>query len=222
MDENAELQAKIAALAGRINRHKAGATQNAQPSAWPAHQAYGTPSVKNWSPQAEVLQGQAHNGYNTWAPQRGTPYGVPRGRGRGYVTAAPVHRNRTLVLNNSGPGNNAAGETTGATSDTSATVDESSASGWVSKRDRHMQLINTSVYEQKTQQRTQAMEETRQQKLRAREEREKTKLRSHLNSLASVPQRNTTEPVAHQIFINDIKFIITDGGSKLVKVAGTC
>lgn len=216
MEENAELQTKIAALAGRINRHKAGDTDRAAPFARPVSQTYGSP-VSSYPPhQAEPYQDYGHHGYNSWAPQRGTPYGVPRGRG--YASAAPVHRNRTLVV--SGPGTSNVKPGAVITGTGTQATSETPVSGWVSKRDRHVQLINNSVYERKTQQRTQAMAETRQQKLRAKEEREKMKLQNHLQSISGYSQQPASTPVAHLIFVNDIKFIITDGGSKLIKTSG--
>lgn len=223
MDDNAELQAKIAALAGRINRHKASESETAQPYARAAHpQAYGTLLSTTRPYETETFQDQNQYGYHSWAPQRGTPYGVYRGRRRGYGTASPVHRNRTLVLNSSGQNNGVAGDSVSTATSATTHTDDMSGSGWVSKRDRHMQLINNAVYEQKTQQRTQAMEETRQQKLRLREEREKLKLQSHLHSLATYPKPTTSESVAHELLVKDIKFVVTDGGSKLIKVVGKC
>lgn len=97
--------------------------------------------------------------------------------------------------------------------------------GWTSKWDRHKQLINNTVYEQKTQERAKAMEQTRLQKQHMREEREKARFNSHLHILASNPSDGSTTsgaiPAVNHIYINEIKFLVADGGSKLIKASGT-
>ena len=80
MADEAELQARIAALAGAINRHK----QQHQPDPAPHH-------------------AQNHHPYNPTPPYRGNhqynnrwaPFPAPRGRGRGGYGAS--FQNRTLV-----------------------------------------------------------------------------------------------------------------------------
>lgn len=80
MADEAELQARIAALAGAINRHK----QQQQPDSVPHH-------------------AQNHHPYNPTPPYRGNhqynnrwaPFPTPRGRGRGGYGAS--YQNRTLV-----------------------------------------------------------------------------------------------------------------------------
>jgi hypothetical protein len=80
MADEAELQARIAALAGAINRHK----QQQQPDPAPRH-------------------AQTHHPYNPTPPYRGNhqynnrwaPFPAPRGRGRGGY-GVPF-QNRTLV-----------------------------------------------------------------------------------------------------------------------------
>lgn len=199
MAEDADLQAKIAELSGRINRHK-----NSE------HQSYHqqTPSYPS-------------HGSHQWTPQRGTPYGVPRGRGRG---ARPnMNRNRTLVLNNSGQVQGGGPLPSPDASSPSNNISDPFGQGWVSKRDRHMVLINNSVYEQKTQERTKAMEQTRKQKQQAREEREKAKIQRHVQFL-----HNNSRPTAfpatapQELVVHDVRFAITDGGSKLIKISGLC
>lgn len=218
MADNAELQAKIAALAGRINRAKASDTVAAQPISQQPYYASGM-DYRTLKKEHVLNQskGYGRGGYNTWIPQRGTPYGVARGRG-----ARPIVRNRTLVIN--GPGSvSTSGASTPAAS--AADAGETSTSGWVSKRERHMQLINNAVYEQKTQQRTKAMEETRKQKLHDKEQFERLKLQNHLRHIASTQHQDITSSanastLAHHIFVHGIKFIVTDGGSKLIKDSG--
>lgn len=222
MAENAELQAKIAALAGRINRHK---TVDTPPpvSHSQAHVPGRTKESRVWRPHAKYhtnLVGYGR-GSNSWAPQRGTPYGIPRGRG--WASRGTSHRHRTLVVN--GPAQTGNVDPTIPPSSIGTTSLENAQSGWVSKRDRHMQLINTAVYEQKSQQRTQAMAATRKQRAEEKERREKAMLNTYLHSAAGRqhhvnPTVNSQGNAAHQITVDDIRYLATDGGSRLIKVTG--
>lgn len=213
MTDANELQAQIAALAGRINRHKYAGEASAAP-----HNGYGR-STRNTSLETAMLKGQEYeSGHNFsaphWSYQRGTPYGAPRGRG--YVPRAAPHRNRTLVLNNA-PGQT--GVTSAAPPSTTGEVGTGASSGWVSKRDKStMQLINNSVYEQKTQQRAQAMAKTREEQQKAK----MAKLEKHFNTLAGYSKPPTSAPTtaSPQVYVEDICFLVADGGSKLIKVKG--
>ncbi|OJJ31197.1 hypothetical protein ASPWEDRAFT_118466 [Aspergillus wentii DTO 134E9] len=102
-----------------------------------------------------------------------------------------------------------------------------STSGWVAKRDRHMQLINSAVYDKETQARTKAMEESRKLKAQKKAQREEAKVLSYAQGVSrqyppsSVPSASTVaQPSAgYQIFFNDIPFRIAQGGSKLIRVS---
>lgn len=78
MADEAELQARIAALAGAINRHK----QQQQPDPAPHH-------AQNYYLYNPPYRGN-HQYNNRWAP-----FPAPRGRGRGGYGA--TYQNRTLV-----------------------------------------------------------------------------------------------------------------------------
>lgn len=214
MTENDDLLAKIGQLAGealdlsfvsavfsqspgQINRHKTQGNQPHQPS---SHQS-----------QYVSRHAPAHQG---WAPYS---------RGRGRRPAAP-HRHRTLVLNNGGSGSNASGTSSpGAASDNDGETrptPTSTSTGWIAKRDRHMQLINSAVYDKETQARTKAMEETRKLKAQRRTQREQAKvLRYAQGSTVSTPAQPSAD---HQILVNDVPFKIMRGGSKLVRVSSMC
>ncbi|KAJ5622479.1 hypothetical protein N7528_005711 [Penicillium herquei] len=186
MTENEDLLAKIGQLAGQINRHKTQSTQPPQPQ-YAARNTYG------------------HSG---WAPyQRG---------GRGRRPAAP-HRHRTLVLNNGASGSTPSSTSSpGPMSDNDAEFRPSTTSnGWVTKHDRHMQLINSAVYDKEKQARAKAMEETRKMKQQRRAEREQLKVLryAHGTTAASV------STAAQQILVNDVPFQIMRGGSKLVRMS---
>jgi len=83
-DNEAELQAKIAHLAGRINRRKQELEQQQQQTA-----AQPTQYQQSCNP-APAYRGNYHSGGDRY-----TPYPAPRGRGRGGY--GPSFQNRTLV-----------------------------------------------------------------------------------------------------------------------------
>ncbi|KAJ6172626.1 hypothetical protein N7470_001693 [Penicillium chermesinum] len=187
MTENDELLARIGRLAGQINRHKAQSSQHQGSS------SHHSPYVARHTPN--------HLGW--------TPYS--RGRGN---RGAP-HRHRTLVLNNA----------KSATGDMSSPAPSESnnqsrpmatSNGWVAKRDRHMQLINSAVYDKETQLRAKAMEETRKLREKQRAEREQKKV---LRYAQGGPGGASVSTSAQQIIINDIAFKIARGGSKLIRAS---
>lgn len=184
-------------VAGQINRHKTQTTQPYQPS---SHQS-----------QYVSRHAPSHPG---WAP-------YSRGRGRGRHVAP--HRNRTLVLNNGTPASvHSNTSSPGPSSDNDGEARQPTTSnGWVAKRDRHMQLINSAVYDKEKQARAKAMEETRKFKEQRRAEREQSKvLRYAQAARGGATVSTTTQPAAaHQILVNDIPFKVTHGGSKLVRVS---
>ncbi|KAF8455635.1 hypothetical protein BGX38DRAFT_1249061 [Terfezia claveryi] len=221
MSEKEYLLSKISQVAGQINRHK-----NQQEGA-----------------SAQPFATHGYNPYN-YPPSRGiSSYRGSRGRGRGRGgRAAPVHRNRTLVLNSGTvPGN--CGESGSqfsipdvpniATQQLDPTISSASPSQaisggqqWVAKRDRHMQLINSAVYDQQALARAKAMEATRQEKLKRRSERQKLKLKRFLErSKNIVPQTYGTAyggvgaaSSSHEVSVGGIRYHVSAGGNKLVKV----
>ena len=146
-----------------------------------------------------------------------------------------AHHNRTLVLNNNKQPPAAAAASSAATTSTAlasapatatatgsatsfgnlqtsaptAAVTNTTTTGWVAKRDRHMQLINTAVYEKQAQARTKAIAKTAEDKLRRREAHDKTKINRFLHSQGS-----------REVEIAGERFQVTAGGSKLVRVSG--
>lgn len=149
-------------------------------------------------------------GYNA-RYQRPAPYAT-RYRGRGGT--APIHRHKTLVLNGATQANNGPDADSGT---------DTSSSSWVQKNDRHLQLINKSVYEQDSQARILAMERTRRQKLASRDQQERAKLFGHLNRIAqSGPVTNAPgcSSTPREIAINGVRFLVSKNGSKLVRAPG--
>jgi hypothetical protein len=93
----------------------------------------------------------------------------------------------------------------------------------VVKKDRHMQLINSAVYDDHAKLRAKALEETRQQKIKQRDEREKLKLSRHLqrlNGSTHKPGRSAPQAGQYEVNIQGIKFHVMKDGAKLVKVPG--
>lgn len=104
--------------------------------------------------------------------------------------------------------------------------------GWVAKRDRHMQLINSAVYDKESQTRAKAMEESRKAKAQKKAQVEQAKVLSYAKGVgrqyppaaAVGPQAaaGSAEPsstAGYQMFFNDIPFRIARGGSKLIRVS---
>ncbi|KAK7726070.1 hypothetical protein SLS57_003660 [Botryosphaeria dothidea] len=221
MSEDSELQAKIAALAGRINVHKQ--QQQQKNESYQPAPSYG----KNMRPEGGCFQGKMADvgqgrgrGRGGWAPYRGTPYGAPRGRG-GKVF------NRTLVLNN-----NRASPAASASQSNESTANGSPATspqtnekpGWVVKHDRHMQLINPAIYDQVAQQRAKAIEQSTEQRRQQKSMKEKAKLNKHFHAIQAHGQTPTgiqtpTTPQSYEIEIDNIRFRVADGGSKLIRIS---
>lgn len=151
--------------------------------------------------------------YSPRGNYRTAPY--PRGsyRGRGH---APTYRNRTLVLN---------GQRPSATSDATAGGDGNKANAsYVTRTDRHLQLINTSVFEKDVQARASAIEQTQRQKRLQKEQMEKARVMNFLqHNASSVPPvaSNPTTAAAgapkYEVTVDGIRFQITKRGSKLVR-----
>ncbi|KAK9438986.1 CCCH zinc finger protein, partial [Metarhizium brunneum ARSEF 3297] len=206
-EEEKELLARIGQLAGQINRHK---SQQAGVGATSSRQAsdYRSPFTIN---TASRYGADLRKGGNTYRPRsayNGSAYRVGRAQNN--------HRHRTLHLNQSRPPSDSNTPSPGSTT---------GSSGWVSRNDRHRQLINANVYEKDTQNRVRAIEETRQKKLQDRKMREKIQLKDFLRHQASATNAvaNSKPGVGNaEIMIEGIRFHVADGGKKLVKSSGSC
>lgn len=136
---------------------------------------------------------------------RGSTY-----RGRGYRVSRPhvVHRHRTLNLN---------AQPSSSESSPSTPVGATDSALWVSKTDRHKQLINASIYQQQAQSRAQAIEETRQRKLTRQKNSERTQFDDFIQRSQGGSTQNQEQA---EIMIENIRFLVRDGGKKLVRAAG--
>ncbi|KAM3501396.1 hypothetical protein MY10362_005587 [Beauveria mimosiformis] len=134
---------------------------------------------------------------------RGTSY-----RGRGYrIGHPPVHRHRTLNLN---------AHASSSESSPSTPVNASDNAQWVSKTDRHKQLINANIYQQQAQSRAQAIEETRKRKLTRQHNSERARFNNFIQQSQGGSIQNHEQP---EIMIDSIRFLVRDGGKKLVRAA---
>lgn len=97
---------------------------------------------------------------------------------------------------------------------------------WVTKHARHMQLINSAVYDKEAQKRVKALEETRKAKTQKKAQAEQAKVlqfaqgvgRQFPSSAPQVPATGTSSG-EYQIFLNDIPFRVSRGGGKLIRVS---
>lgn len=196
---------------GRINLHRTQA---------PAGQTEQNHAYLPPQPWNRFTAGSS-NSSPSWRSPRVAPYTTGRGRA-GRIVANP-HRNRTLVLNNKAgvkePGSDAAQPgPEDVKAENEGNEPTQSPAGWVTKRDRHMQLINSSIYDKETQVRNKAIEETRRQKTLRRDEREKQKIQRHLKTLSPHQSQNVATPTAYELAINGLRFQVLDGGSKLARI----
>lgn len=157
---------------------------------------------------------------STYSP-RGNYHGAAPYHYRGYRARGgyrPSYRNKSLVLNGQSQ--------PPAPSDTDANGAPDSASpSWVTKKDRHLQLINSSIYEQEAQNRHNAIEQTFRRKQWQRDQREKKTILKHLHHQGvNVASRTTnapsSTPAKYEVEIEGIRFLVTKQGSKLVRSAG--
>lgn len=208
--EDREMMERISRLAGQINRHK---SQQAglvpTPPARPHHR---TSADRPHASRAGV-DTPRDAGFSSGWRRGGFP---PRGGHRG--ARMPVYRNRTLVLNG-GSQQSRSGDP-----DSGTASDASSSSSWVTKTDRHLQLINSSVYKRDAQARALALEQSRRQKLALRDRQERAKLASHFNRMATSgglgPSNQQTAGHQYEITVQGLRFVVAKNGSKLVRVPG--
>lgn len=144
---------------------------------------------------------------------RGGGYYLGRGRGGYRVGKPPTHRHRTLVLNSASNANN---------SNNDAASPSASSTSFVTRNDRHLQLISSSIYQEQSEARTKAIEQTRQQKLSQKENRERSRFLNHLRQNAHFPAVSTdsASAPAYHIDVDGIKFAVVKNGSKLIKLPG--
>lgn len=230
--------ARIGNLAGRINRHKA--EQNGHQS--PAQHRTSPPHFSSTVPSIPVdPQTTSDTAYSTRGSYRVAPY-HPRGYrgGRGRGRGAPAYRNRTLVLNGqSRPAttNTSTNTSTGATSSATATATATASSetgppntnpggpSWVARNDRHLQLINSSVYEKESQNRAAAIEQTLRQKQLQKNLAERNRVSNYLNRTSTAvdpaSSNNSSNSTQYELVVDGIRFHVIRQGSKLVRVPGT-
>ncbi len=235
MSEDKDLLARISQLAGKswrgfektkltvigqINIHKTHARSDLP------HQ----PGPVRPSTAFTFSRETGHAETGSWKPARLAPYTRIDHRGR----VNNPHRHRTLVLNNAGqrrPGAGAAQQPATVVAAKSMVPDDAPpvtesgppSTSWVSKRDRHMQLISSTIYDKDTENRDKAMRESKRQSAFQAQHIEKAKIQRHLQTLnlGQPSDSSSVAPLAHKVYINGLSFIVKNGGSKLLRVRGT-
>lgn len=229
MSEDKGLLARIGQLAGQLSYLVVSSTMlmskghiNLHKTHTPLH---GRPEREYTKPPQSTISHRVANASRStsWKSSRSAPY--PRLHATGEKSAVNPHRNRTLVLNKS-KNNSQACDDPGEASAGIARISkpEDHDYKWVTKNDRHRQLIASSVFDKETQIRKQAMDETRRRKVLQRDQWEKFKLEKHLRALDSAaaesspaPLNDVTSPV-YRININGLSFQVVNGGSKLSRI----
>ncbi|SPJ74621.1 related to YTH1 Protein of the 3` processing complex [Fusarium torulosum] len=154
-------------------------------------------------PRPIVNHHPAHHRQNSYR-HASSPY-PPRHNRIGRPPA--THHHRTLNLN---------GENS--TTSRSASSGAETPPGWISRTDRHRQLINANVYEKDTQNRAKAIEQTRQRKLNGNRYREKAKFNEFLKHQTAASSAQTNPAGRNELTIEGVQFRVMDGGKKLVKI----
>ena len=199
-------------VTGHINLHKGRQASTPESSA-------DITSLPSW-PQARAFRRQRqHSG-----PFSGKiVYTQERGQSSKLATHARTYRHRSLILNQKDEIKGREDEVenlgdAGSSSDYQFAPMQRSAkvsSAWITKRDRHMQLISASIYEKETKSRKEAIDATRQLKLHDRSVREKQKIKKHIQ--VTTGGRTLTAPTAHFLLIDGLRFHVCSGGSRLVR-----
>ncbi|KAI0011291.1 hypothetical protein F4779DRAFT_574198 [Xylariaceae sp. FL0662B] len=142
---------------------------------------------------------------------RVTPY--HRGSYRGSRgKPLPSYRNKTLVLNGQAR--------PASTREDDNENSDSSSPSFIAKTDRHMQLINSSVYEKETQQRANAIGQTLRQKQLQRNQRERARFMSSIaqngsSGTAFAPPNPAVSQ--YEVVVDGVRFRVVQQGSKLIK-----
>ncbi|KHJ36362.1 putative ccch zinc finger protein [Erysiphe necator] len=201
-DDQNQLLNQISKLAGQINRHKNGQLATEQPSL-----------------QANSSEGYPYSSTSWHSKHRGHT------RGGGYSKPSQAYRNRSLILTGAAT-SSAPNPPSEYKFKYETNTPANSGPGWVSKTDRHRQLINASIYDKSCQNRARAIEETRKKKMKQRQELEKFKLLKHFQqeAIANKYLGASTHVIGgtdkFEINIQGIRFQVANNGSKLLRVPG--
>ncbi|MCJ1288317.1 hypothetical protein MMC26_007672 [Xylographa opegraphella] len=221
MSEDKQLLGRIADLAGQINHRKVQFPFSSD-STWPRRHSISRVDCGSLNP---MLSDPVIRGLQRF-----------QSRGRNNKTGPRPHHHRSLVLKNTVPASNSPATSFDSSLDVKRdkALDEGeTADGqpcttatWISKRDRHMQLINSSIYNKETNVRQQAIDKTRHEQALRRNQREMVKIRKHLRRIAdstaptSVYHSAKENTSVYEVIINGLRFQVLKGGSKLLRTLG--
>ena len=157
-----------------------------------------------------------------------------KARGRIGKTATFTHRNRTLVINNATASNAqfVANREVGSTSklDTTEALElgitiPSNSTSWVSRRDRHMQLINSSILGKEACARGEVLEYSQRQKFPDRKQKDKQKPNKNFQLFIGGIEKSSSLTLAepglssYYLDVDGLRFQVLNGGSKLRRVS---
>ena len=131
------------------------------------------------------------------------------------------HYNRSLVLNhNSKQGFGSTDVKVGVGSISGSAVGNHSIinSGWVSKRDRHLQIVNASIFEARANPLSTAVKTSGRQTL---QENRNTKQLENASDPIDLKTNKSLPPrpgILNEILVNGIRFRVVSGGRKLLRV----
>ena len=94
---------------------------------------------------------------------------------------------------------------------------------WVTKRDRHVQLINSNIYDKEIQTRNKAIDKTLRRKALEKQKLEKEKINRHLRSFkknTGGPSQVSVTSTSQEVNIDGLRFIVMNDGSKLRRIRG--
>ncbi|KKA28765.1 hypothetical protein TD95_005341 [Thielaviopsis punctulata] len=138
---------------------------------------------------------------------------APRGTYRGGRGRYAPYRSNSVTFNSA----------VQPTAEAPSSATEPGKPSYVTRSDRHLQLVNTSVYGHSGHNSPasgRSVEDTKRHFLQ-RNARENAKLRSYIKTQATVtPSADPSHHKQYTIDVNGVKFIVANGGSKLVKADG--
>ncbi|MCJ1405026.1 hypothetical protein MMC11_008252 [Xylographa trunciseda] len=221
MSEDKQLLSRIADLAGQINHHKVRLPLMSDSTGTIHH-------------SSSRLDHESPKSAYPWLVSRGHQQFQSRGRINKF--GSRPQRHRSLVLNKPMPLANSPMDSylplpnmeNDLPLDEGETVESQprATATWISKRDRHMQLINSSVYDKEKNLRQQAIEKTRQEKALRKNQREMHKIGKHFQRIAdntlptAIQHSERGNTAVYEVNVNGLRFQVLNGGSKLMRDLG--
>lgn len=202
---------------GQINVHK---TQG------PSKVGHETDAVHGQYSRYETRGGRGHREWS-WRHSAIAPYARPDHSGR----VNKSYKNRTLVVTKTTEANQHQNQVEVASIKPPVTVVNDNEnggaksvpapSGWVSKRDRHMQLISSKIYDKEFEVRKKAIDQTQRRKAFLKRQKERDQANQYLRSLNDHSSTTLSAPrTDYRVVLGGLSFTVMSGGSKLSRDPG--